>query len=216
MEPIRADRAATFVTGSHSRRASATTHASGVSYPAASQTMSQSDAASGSLAEVWGDTVDLKHLAWSIVLGVGISLGAFLIAKSLLAQFVTDAAIGRAYAMLVGLAGCVLAGAVCALLFKPKRLVVEHTVDESERMHVLEQLAAESGGLGSIADLSRSARSEMEELGLLSLFADFEAAEARRRVEEDRAQGAASSHAAHAVHPVHSAHSVHPVQKGER
>ena len=25
-------------------------------------------------AEVWGDTVDLGHLAWSVVLGIGISV----------------------------------------------------------------------------------------------------------------------------------------------
>ncbi|MDM8359165.1 hypothetical protein P8H29_23735 [Pandoraea communis] len=125
-------------------------------------------------AEVWGDTVDLRHLGGSVALGIGISVGAFFAGKHVLSAFVADAAIARAYAMLVGLAGCLMAGAICAYLFKPKRLVVEHTTDESERMRVLQLLAAESGGLGSIDDLSPSARAEMEELGLLELFASAE------------------------------------------
>jgi hypothetical protein len=133
------------------------------------------DTAATRYAEVWGDTVDLGHLAWSVVLGVGISVGAFLAGTSVLSSFVADGAIARAYAMLVGLAGCLVAGVVCAILFKPKREVVEHASDESERFHVLEQLAAESGGLGSISDLSPATRAEMKELGILELFASYEA-----------------------------------------
>lgn len=126
------------------------------------------------LVEVWGDTVDLKHLAWSVCLGTGISVGAFFVGQRLLSVFVPDAAIARAYAMLVGLAGCLVAGAVCAMLFKPKREVAEHSVDETERMKVLDQLAAESGGLGAVAELPPAIRAEMEELGLLELFIAYE------------------------------------------
>lgn len=128
------------------------------------------------LVEVWGDTVDLRHLAGSVFLGAGISLGAFFAGQRLLSAFVADAAIARAYAMLVGLAGCLIAGTVCAFLFKPKREVVEHAVDETERMKVLDQLAAESGGLGNVADLPPSVRAEMAELGLLDLFVAYEKA----------------------------------------
>jgi hypothetical protein len=101
-----------------------------------------------------------------------------------LASIVSDAAIVRADAMLIGLGGCVLAGLVSALLFRPKRVVVEHAVDESERMAVLAQLDEEWGGLGSLSDMSASAKSEMKELGLLELFAAYEAsAKARRQGE---------------------------------
>ncbi|SDR47951.1 hypothetical protein SAMN05443245_6115 [Paraburkholderia fungorum] len=133
------------------------------------------------LVEVWGDTVDLRHLAWSVVLGTGISIGAFFAGQRLLSAFVPDAAIARAYAMLVGLAGCLVAGMVCAFLFKPKREVVEHAVNPAERMRVLDQLAAESGGLGTVADLSPAARAEMDELGLLDLFAAYEREHAHER-----------------------------------
>lgn len=122
-------------------------------------------------AEVWGDTVDLRHLGWSIALGIGISTTAFFAGKSVLSSYVADAAIARAYAMLVGLAGCLVAGVICACLFEPKRHVVEQASDESERIRVLGQLASEFGGLGHIDDLSPAARAELSELGLLDLFA---------------------------------------------
>ncbi|KVF25218.1 hypothetical protein WJ07_12360 [Burkholderia vietnamiensis] len=128
--------------------------------------------------EVWGDTVDFRHLGWSIALGIGISTAAFFAGKSAISSYVADAAIARAYAMLVGLAGCLVAGAICARLFEPKRHVVEQTSDESERICVLEQLAAEYGGLGCIDDLSSAAHAELSELGLLDLFAAQEKAAA--------------------------------------
>lgn len=151
------------------------------------------------LVEVWGDTVDLRHLAWSVVLGTGISIGAFFAGQRLLSAFVPDAAIARAYAMLVGLAGCLVAGVVCAFLFKPKREVVEHAVNPAERMKVLDQLAAESGGLGTVADLSPAARDEMDELGLLDLFAAYEREHAhdRHAGEADRPADLAMSKGAH-------------------
>jgi hypothetical protein len=127
------------------------------------------------LAEVWGDTVDLKHLAWSVVLGVAISVGAFEAGKLLLSSVASDPAIVRADAMLVGLGGCLLAGVVSAALFRPKRIVVEQTVHESDRMDVLARLAEEWGGIGSLADLPASARAELKELGLLDLFIAYEA-----------------------------------------
>jgi hypothetical protein len=144
----------------------------------------RADAGASSLAEVWGDTVDLKHLAWSVVLGVGISLGAFEAGRVVLSSIVADAAIARAYAMLIGLAGCLAAGALCAMLFKPKRIVVEHAVDEADRMEVLRQLGEEQGGIGAIADLPASARDELKELGLLDLFAAAGASQEARQAGE--------------------------------
>jgi hypothetical protein len=126
------------------------------------------------LAEVWGDTVDVGHLAWSICLGCGISLGAFKIGQRVFSSFVLEPEIAHVYTMLVGLAGCLTAGVICARLFKPKREVVEHATDPKQRARVLDQLASDPGGLGSIADLSLDTRAEMQELGLLELFAAYE------------------------------------------
>ncbi|MCX4161043.1 MULTISPECIES: hypothetical protein [Paraburkholderia] len=126
------------------------------------------------LVEVWGDTVDIRHLAWSVVLGVVISLGAFAVAGRVLAAYVHDPTMARAYAMLVGLGGCLLAGGVCAKLFKPKRDVIEQATGAAGREAVLAQLAAEAGGLGRVADLPPAVAAEMKELELYDLFARYE------------------------------------------
>jgi hypothetical protein len=118
------------------------------------------------------------------VLGVGISLAAFEAGRVALSSVVADAAIARAYAMLIGIGGCLAAGALCAMLFKPKRVVVDQTVDEADRMEVLRQLGEEQGGIGAIADLPASARAELKELGLLDLFATAQASHDAKRAGE--------------------------------
>ena len=127
------------------------------------------------LIEVWGDTADTRHLASAIVLGIGISLTGFLIANRVLTAHVASPELARAYAMLAGLAGCVLSGLICAVLFKPKRVVIEDdSADPAWREEVLAQLAEEHGGLGAIADLPAVVVQEMKELQIYELFAAHE------------------------------------------
>lgn len=129
------------------------------------------------LVEVWGDTADVMHLAWSIALGVGISLPSFLLASRLLASVVSSQELAKAYGMLAGLAGCVIAGVLCAVLFKPKRVVVEDEVaDPFWRQEVLTKLAEQTGDLGSVADLPPAVVQEMKELKLYDLFVSYETA----------------------------------------
>ncbi|MDE1180535.1 hypothetical protein [Paraburkholderia sp.] len=144
---------------------------------------------SSPIVEVWGDTVDIRHLGWSVALGVAISLGAFYGANRVLAAYVHDAAMGRAYAMLVGLAGCLIAGVVCAKLFRPKREVVEEASDLASRDAVLDQLAAEAGGLGTVADLPPAVAAEMKELGIYDVFAAYERRAARAPDAGSKADG---------------------------
>ncbi|CAG9269764.1 conserved hypothetical protein [Paraburkholderia unamae] len=123
------------------------------------------------LAQVWGDTVDIRHLGASIAIGVAMSMGAFSLGKSLLASWVHDHELAHAGSMLAGLAGCLLAGVICARLFKPKRVVAEQAIDAAGRAEVLRMLGAQAGGIGTIADLSPAGRAELEELGILDMFA---------------------------------------------
>lgn len=124
------------------------------------------------LAEVWSDTVDLRHLAWSIAIGIVVSVAAFVAAGRWLRGVASSAELAHAYAMLAGLAGSVIAGVVCARLFPPKREVVEDTslADPAWRAEVLAELANEPGGLGTLADLPPAALQELRELGLHELF----------------------------------------------
>ncbi len=136
--------------------------------------MATRDPAGWRLAEVWGDTVDLQHLAWSIAIGIGIgiSVTGFFLASRWLATVVASQQLAHAYAMLAGLAGCVAAGVICARAFPPKREVTEQdtSTDPAWRREVLEELAAQPGGLGSVADLPPVVVQELKELKLYDLF----------------------------------------------
>jgi multidrug transporter EmrE-like cation transporter len=126
------------------------------------------------LVEIWGDTADLRHLAGAIAIGIAVSLAGFLLANRLLAGAVRSPELARAYAMLAGLAGCVIAGLICALLFAPKREVVEGgAADPRWREEVLAELAGEHGDLGAMSDLPPAALRELQELGLHDLFANY-------------------------------------------
>ncbi|MFJ1299196.1 hypothetical protein ACILG0_04465 [Pseudomonadota bacterium AL_CKDN230030165-1A_HGKHYDSX7] len=132
------------------------------------------EASEWSLAEVWNDTVDLRQLAWAIVIGVGISVTAFFLASRWLRSVVATPELAHAYAMLAGLGGCVLAGVICAKRFPPKRIVNEESAanDPAWRAEVLAELAAQPGGLGRASDLPPATVQELRELGLYELFAE--------------------------------------------
>ncbi|MGQ8880036.1 hypothetical protein ACUTR7_21155 [Delftia sp. NA_296.1] len=136
--------------------------------------MTSKDPADWRLAEVWGDTVDLRHLAWAIAIGTGISVLGFYLASRWLTTVVESRQLAHAYAMLAGLAGCVIAGVICARAFPPKREVTElDTSNDPEwRREVLEELARQPGGLGTVQDLPPAVVQELKELKLYELFAD--------------------------------------------
>ena len=149
--------------------------------------------------DVWGDTVDARHLKWSILIGISVSFTAFVLANAILSRFVHDPAMARAYAMLVGLGGCLLGGVICARLFKPKRIAAALEADEGRRAQLIAELVRNQGTRGSrrrnaetgTASHAGSARdtsssyngvgslpphviAEMREVGLYDLFAEQE------------------------------------------
>jgi hypothetical protein len=126
------------------------------------------------LYEVWGDTVNGRHLMYSIAIGATVSLGAFFAAAQVLSGWVENAQMARAYAMLVGIVGCLVGGAISAKLFKPKRNVMEHEADPAWRDRVLAELQSEFGDLGKLSDLPPETIAELKEMDLYDLFADYE------------------------------------------
>ena len=109
--------------------------------------------ADDNLYEVWGDTVDSRHLLAAIAIGAACSLGTFFLAEHLLTGWVESSQMARAYAMLLGILGSLLGGGVSACLFKPKRHVVEHVADPAWRQQVLEELRSEYGGIGQLGNI---------------------------------------------------------------
>ncbi|MGX6447817.1 hypothetical protein ACVU7I_07090 [Patulibacter sp. S7RM1-6] len=127
------------------------------------------------LVEVWGDVVDERQVVWAVLLGCVLAVPSFYGALEIFSGAMDNQDLARTYAMLVGLAACLVAAAIAARRFPPKRTVVEGDLDPADQREALRELAAEPGGLGRIADLSPAERRELEDLGLLELFAQAEA-----------------------------------------
>jgi len=126
------------------------------------------------LYELWGDTVNGRHLIYAIAIGASVSLGAFFLAKHLLVGWVDNVQMAKAYAMLVGIVGCLVGGTISAKLFKPNRNVVEHQADPAWRAKVLSELQDEFGDLGSLSDLPAETLAELREMDLYEVFAEYE------------------------------------------
>lgn len=123
------------------------------------------------LLEVWGDTVDSRHLAASVGIGVVIPVPVFLIAEQFFTANVENPALGKSYALLAGLVGCLVAALVAGRLFKPKRIVrAQDVVDEASQRAALDAIVAESGELGDPGDLAKPIQDELHALGLYDVL----------------------------------------------
>ena len=136
----------------------------------------------GQLAEIWGDVVSRPQLGKAILIGAVVSLAVYAVALATIAPLASTPAIGKALAMLAGIIGCILGGAICARLFQPKRRVVEQIAPGAIwQTEVLDQIAIEGGAIGSVEDLPAAVAQEMREVGLYSVFQDYEQDRARNR-----------------------------------
>jgi len=133
------------------------------------------------LVEVWGDVVDIVHLCWAVVLGCICSLPAYLVAVEVFQTFVDTESLAKTYALLVGLAGCLVAGTLSAKRFPPKRILEQDAQDPAAQAEALDELREETGDLGEIADLPPAAIEELKALGVYDLFAG-----AQERAERER------------------------------
>ena len=132
------------------------------------------------LIEVWGDTVDVRHLSVSVALGAGIATPTFLLARELFEATVEDQTLAQSYALLVGLAGCLLAAFIAARLFRPKRVVTQEQASTAARREALDAIAEDGGEWTDPADLPGEVQDELRQLGLYDVVAAEHAASQRR------------------------------------
>ncbi|WP_413317732.1 hypothetical protein AA0Z99_12185 [Agrococcus sp. 1P02AA] len=117
--------------------------------------------------EVWGDTVDGRHLLGAILIGVGLGTPAYLVAAWLFGQAeAIDPALSKSYALLVGLGACVLTGVISARIFPPKRVLVEADDEPGSREVAMDSIEQEFGPLGDPDELPAAVLREVKELGL--------------------------------------------------
>ncbi|MEJ1117316.1 hypothetical protein V9K92_02400 [Phyllobacterium sp. CCNWLW109] len=131
--------------------------------------------AHGQLAEIWGDVVSRPQLAKAMLIGALVSVAVYFLALQTIAPSASTPAVGKALAMLAGILGSVISGAICARLFAPKRTVVEQAqTGIAWQTEILEQLELEGGPIGRVEDLPPVVAQEMREVGLYDLFKNYE------------------------------------------
>lgn len=133
------------------------------------------------LIEVWGDTVDTRHMGMSIALGAGIAAPTFLLGRALVTANVQDTTLAESYALLLGLVACLVAAVIAARLFKPKRIVRENSTITESRREALAVIAAEGGEWTDPAELSTEVRQELHQLGLYDVLAEAHEETKRRQ-----------------------------------
>ena len=126
---------------------------------------------SGIFYDVWGDLVDLKELFLASVIGIAITMGAYLITKwiFMLDPDLTES-VATGHALFAGIGGCIVSCAVCAIFFKPKRTLYEDS-DSVDIMQVLKEENVDiSSELKELEHAPADVIREMQENGLGALL----------------------------------------------
>ena len=122
-------------------------------------------------AEVWGDTLVLKGLFFSAILGIALTMAGYLLGVRYFAgiQGLSKSLI-TGYALMTGIIGCVAAGTIASKLYKPKRTVEDMIVQE-DIAAVLKagDMTLEEETL-AMTNLDSQVLSEMQELNLQALL----------------------------------------------
>ncbi|MCI1821840.1 hypothetical protein [Megasphaera sueciensis] len=132
------------------------------------------------LADVWGDTVNLRDLGIGMVIGMVISISCYLAASMLIKVQNPDLPdnLLSAYSLLFGIGGCVLSAVISARLFKPKRVLNEEEFSENDRDSVIKELKIDiEREKEELKYLDPKVEQEMKDLKLYDLFAGTDTAE---------------------------------------
>jgi len=124
--------------------------------------------------EIWGDTVDLRHLLMAMLIGIVVSLTCYFIGlKYIVANYSHLAKnLSDAYALLIGIVGCLLSAVISAKLFKPKRILNEEKFSTEQLYKVLEELNIDQNQEAEeLKTVSPQVVAEMKSLQLYDLFA---------------------------------------------
>ena len=124
------------------------------------------------LTEVWGDTVNIKELAISIILGVVFTMVFYLIGRKIFMSMGTiEENLAKGYALFIGIAGCFIAAVISAKSFRPKRIVgeLDSTTDVAEVLEYAHMTPEEEGE--ALTKVGPDVIKEMEDLELYGLLA---------------------------------------------
>lgn len=125
------------------------------------------------LAEIWGDTVNLRHLAGAMIIGMILGFSFYWTGLQIIKSFYPDiqASLQQALALLVGIVGCLLAAVISAKLYPPKRILTEQAASQEDRQLILQELQIDiNQEAEDMATMPQDILKEMHELKLDELF----------------------------------------------
>jgi len=133
--------------------------------------MSEEKKGADQLTEVWGDTVNLKELIMSTIIGIVLTMTFYLIGRKVFSNIDTiDKSLANGYSLLVGILGCFISGTISAKLFKPKR-IVEDIADPTTMEDILKEAGMTlEDEIEAISKVNKEIINEMEDVGLYSLL----------------------------------------------
>ena len=127
------------------------------------------------LADIWGDTVDLRNLTGGILIGVVLSFCCYLGARTAISSQYPDLSGEPRLGVLFIVwhrRTCVPSAVVSANLFKPKRTLNEEEFSETDRERVLKELQIDlEKEREELKYVDEKVLQEMKDLRLYELFA---------------------------------------------
>lgn len=119
--------------------------------------------------EILGDTVSPTNVLLSILISIVLGLGGFLIGKKFFPTIAEETMV-NSYSLLLGIAGCVVALILCAILFRPKRILTEDKTDKKSARKLLTDLQIDLDEEQEVIKNDPTTRKEMEDLQLIDIF----------------------------------------------
>lgn len=119
--------------------------------------------------EILGDTVAPTQLIISIAISIVLGLGGFLVGNKIFPA-IADEKMVASYSLLLGIAGCVIALILCAVLFRPKRTLIESQLVRKNSEEILRDLQVDPEEEFEAIMNDPVTKKEMENLKILDIF----------------------------------------------
>lgn len=119
--------------------------------------------------EILGDTIVPNQLLFAIILSVSISLGGYNIGLRIFPAFASENMVAS-YSLLLGIVGTVLALALCSIIFKPKRILLEEETSFESMRDVFEDLQLDPREELRLIENDPITKKELKDLGVLKHF----------------------------------------------
>jgi hypothetical protein len=88
--------------------------------------------------EVWEDTVSIRDLVYSILLSLVLGFVFYLLCYRIISKVEgIDQNLLKGYSLIGGVIGCILAGIISSIIFKPKRIIEDSTTTSEDILSVI-------------------------------------------------------------------------------